>query len=82
MGGCLSVCCWAQECETIDIWVMKEYKVQSSWTKFILKSSKINYIMRKNSALTYINMYYTLTLFKIPLSLDYIKELNSSFYFF
>ncbi|XP_027352266.1 F-box/kelch-repeat protein At3g06240-like [Abrus precatorius] len=33
LGGCLSVCCSVHGCDRDEIWVMKEYKVQSSWTK-------------------------------------------------
>ncbi|KHN46671.1 hypothetical protein glysoja_045669 [Glycine soja] len=34
MGGCLSVCC--SSCGMTEIWVMKEYKVRSSWTMTFL----------------------------------------------
>ncbi|KAL2618184.1 hypothetical protein AAZV13_08G231100 [Glycine max] len=36
MGGCLSVCCSVRGCATDEIWAMKEYKVDSSWTKSIV----------------------------------------------
>ncbi|TKY52638.1 F-box/kelch-repeat protein [Spatholobus suberectus] len=37
MGGCLSVCCSVQAIiASTEIWVMKEYKVHSSWTKSIV----------------------------------------------
>ncbi|KAL2329780.1 hypothetical protein Fmac_017361 [Flemingia macrophylla] len=35
MGRFLNVSCSVQGCAEDEIWVMKEYKVQSSWTKFI-----------------------------------------------
>jgi len=33
MGECLSVCCKVKGCASAEIWMMKEYKVRSSWTK-------------------------------------------------
>lgn len=36
LGGCLSVCCSRRACGMVEIWVMKEYKVLSSWTKTIV----------------------------------------------
>lgn len=36
MGGCLGVCYSVEGSGTTEIWVMKEYKVQSSWTKLIV----------------------------------------------
>ncbi|RZB98749.1 hypothetical protein D0Y65_021572 [Glycine soja] len=36
MGGCLSVCCSVRGCATDEIWAMKEYKVDSSWTESIV----------------------------------------------
>ncbi|KAG5016752.1 hypothetical protein JHK82_022405 [Glycine max] len=33
IGGCLSVSCSDQDWAMTEIWIMKEYKVQSSWTK-------------------------------------------------
>ncbi|XP_057455495.1 F-box/kelch-repeat protein At3g23880-like, partial [Lotus japonicus] len=33
LGECLSLCYTGASGETAEIWVMKEYKVQSSWTK-------------------------------------------------
>ncbi|BAT83206.1 hypothetical protein VIGAN_04032200 [Vigna angularis var. angularis] len=36
MGGCLSVCYSVEGSGTTEIWVMKEYEVQSSWTKLIV----------------------------------------------
>ncbi|CAJ1835301.1 unnamed protein product [Sphenostylis stenocarpa] len=36
MGGCLSLCYSVEGSAVTEIWMMKEYKVQSSWTKFII----------------------------------------------
>ncbi|KAG5016758.1 hypothetical protein JHK85_022894 [Glycine max] len=36
MGGCLSVSCSVHDGATDEIWVMKEYKVQSSWTRSVV----------------------------------------------
>ncbi|XP_057458716.1 uncharacterized protein LOC130749383 [Lotus japonicus] len=38
MGGCLSLCTLGggQNPNMVTIWVMKEYKVHSSWTKFFV----------------------------------------------
>ncbi|ESW11390.1 hypothetical protein PHAVU_008G026000 [Phaseolus vulgaris] len=36
MGECLSVCCKVQGCGSAEIWMMKEYNVQSSWTKCVV----------------------------------------------
>jgi len=36
MGECLSVCCKVRGCASAEIWMMKEYKVQSSWTKCVV----------------------------------------------
>ncbi|KAL2329774.1 hypothetical protein Fmac_017355 [Flemingia macrophylla] len=36
MGGCLSVCCSLRDSAVDEIWVMKEYKEESSWTKFVV----------------------------------------------
>ncbi|KAL2329775.1 hypothetical protein Fmac_017356 [Flemingia macrophylla] len=36
MGECLSVCCTYPDPAITDIWVMKEYKVRSSWTKLLV----------------------------------------------
>ncbi|KAG4997018.1 hypothetical protein AAZX31_10G111700 [Glycine max] len=36
MDGCLSVCYSVRGCGMIEIWVMKIYKVQSSWTKSVV----------------------------------------------
>ncbi|RDX70087.1 F-box/kelch-repeat protein, partial [Mucuna pruriens] len=36
IGGCLGVCCSVQDCDTAEIRVMKEYKVQSSWIKTVV----------------------------------------------
>ncbi|KAG5009984.1 hypothetical protein JHK87_018499 [Glycine soja] len=44
IGGCLGVCCWVQEREVTEIWVMKEYKVQSSWTKSFVIPNYDEYI--------------------------------------
>ena len=40
MGGCLSVSCSVRHHEMTEIWVMKDYKVWSSWTKaFVIHTS-------------------------------------------
>ncbi|XP_020212408.1 F-box/kelch-repeat protein At3g23880 [Cajanus cajan] len=39
MGGCLSVCCSLRDYAMDEIWVMKEYKVESSWTKSVAFAS-------------------------------------------
>ncbi|KAK8466183.1 hypothetical protein PHAVU_008G026150 [Phaseolus vulgaris] len=36
VGGCLGVCYSVEGSATTEIWVMKEYKVHSSWAKFIV----------------------------------------------
>lgn len=36
MGECLSVCCSVRGRTNAEIWMMKEYKVQSSWTQCVV----------------------------------------------
>ncbi|XP_061344289.1 F-box/kelch-repeat protein At3g23880-like [Gastrolobium bilobum] len=40
MGGCLTLCCW--DVDSTYVWMMKEYKVESSWTLFVIHNRKIS----------------------------------------
>ncbi|KAM0985059.1 hypothetical protein ACFX13_012593 [Malus domestica] len=36
IGGCLHLCVFGDDCSKFDMWVMKEYGVQKSWTKVLV----------------------------------------------
>ncbi|KAK7295543.1 hypothetical protein RJT34_18453 [Clitoria ternatea] len=55
MGGYLAVCYpgYRMEVDVIEIWVMKEYRVRSSWTKTLVVSASLNFVPGAFSPMCY-----------------------------